>query len=265
MGSGGSARHSRKYGEKESHPIPVWNGLLEKKHFEKIGPALWLYLWLLDRITKEVNGIGIILGGMPIKASAIAETYGMNERTTRAHIDRLKNGGYITVKHAPYGLIITILNSLKFGIWSPSKRSDRNARAEEDRSEENGVEVGKKPAGGRKEPSDVIKTQQDATEDAAVNATPAAGTLNLWNPLGVQIPRGSPRFQQIFERCRATRGGQSISETMERTIWMAHDQGVKVPPPFFEVKRKVERREAEQHKASFGSEIPELEVIPWAT
>jgi hypothetical protein len=76
---------------------------------------------------------------------------------------------------------------------------------------------------------------------------------------------GGPRFQKIFEDCYATRNGNPLSGAMERTIQMAQKQGVKIPPPFFEAKRRVEHREAEEHSVPAGSGIPELEAIPWAT
>ena len=57
--------HGRKYGEKESHPFYVWNGVLEAKHRRRIGPAVWEFLWLLDCITKEKDGIGKVWNGKP--------------------------------------------------------------------------------------------------------------------------------------------------------------------------------------------------------
>lgn len=263
MGLNSPVRHGRKYGEAASYPIPLWNGLLEKKHFEKIGPALWVYEWLLDRITKEVDGVGVLLGGKPIKASEIASTYGMNERTARAHIDRLKKAGYIIVKHAPYGLIITVLNSMKFGIWKPSVRSDRNARPHNQRSEENSEDVGKTTARGRKESSDVIKTQQDAAIDAAEKTT-AATHANPWNLLGTGVPMGSSKLQKLFQHYASTRNGNPLSEAMERTILEANNLGVRVPPPFFDAKREVERQERQNQAGLSITEIPELEAEPWA-
>ena len=45
-------RQERKYGKNRSYPIPVWNGILE--HCKKIGPAIWVFLWCLDRITGKI-------------------------------------------------------------------------------------------------------------------------------------------------------------------------------------------------------------------
>jgi len=43
--------HERKNGPEQSQPICVWNGILEKKHRERMGKrtALWLYLEMLDK------------------------------------------------------------------------------------------------------------------------------------------------------------------------------------------------------------------------
>lgn len=74
---------------------------------------------------------------------------------------------------------------------------------------------------------------------------------------------GSLRFQKIFEHFWATRNGNLLSEAMERTILASQRRGVKVPPQFFEAKRRVERQERESPENH--DEIPELEAEPWAT
>src|ERR1700690_4304304 len=81
-------KHSRRYGQKPSYPIPVWNGILE--HRKKIGPALWEFLWCLDKITVEdENDVGWLLGKTPIKVERIARDLKENERTVRRNIESL--------------------------------------------------------------------------------------------------------------------------------------------------------------------------------
>ena len=51
----------------------VSNGLLE--HKDRMGAAIWEYLWLIDKVTKDEpdgNGKfnGVVLGGKPISAAA---------------------------------------------------------------------------------------------------------------------------------------------------------------------------------------------------
>ena len=116
----------RRRGTSPSYPIPVWNGIFD--HRENIGPAVWVFLWCIDRITKEKLGSGFVLSGSVISAGAIAEQLKDSERTVRRHLHRLSENGYITLKLASYGFIITVTNSCKFGIW----RSDKNVRLVED-------------------------------------------------------------------------------------------------------------------------------------
>jgi hypothetical protein len=51
---------------KPTYSIPVSNGLFA--HREKIGPAIWVFLWLIDATTKEIPGAdgkaeGLVYGG----------------------------------------------------------------------------------------------------------------------------------------------------------------------------------------------------------
>ena len=55
----------------KSYPFPVWSGLLE--HRAKMGPAIWEFLWCLDKITTETDGVGWVLGKQPVKAARIAK------------------------------------------------------------------------------------------------------------------------------------------------------------------------------------------------
>lgn len=98
--------------------FPVFTGLLTEEHVEKIGPALWEFLWLIAKTTKETdeNGetIGIVLGGRPIKNLEIAESLGASLRSVERNISRLKKYGYINTKRTPYGNIFKVKNSKKF-------------------------------------------------------------------------------------------------------------------------------------------------------
>lgn len=82
--------------------IPVSNGILEKKHREQIGSAIWLFLWLVDKSTKDVpveDGFeGLVLGGAPITTLYIAEHIGESVRSVRYHLDELARYEYIRVE-----------------------------------------------------------------------------------------------------------------------------------------------------------------------
>jgi hypothetical protein len=76
----------------------VSNGIFA--HRKRIGAAVWVFLWFVDRVTKDVpNGTGevdgIVLGGSPVSARRIASELQDTPRTVQAHISRLISRGYI--------------------------------------------------------------------------------------------------------------------------------------------------------------------------
>ena len=110
---------ARYYREEQSRPIPIWNGILE--HRERIGEALWEFLWCVDRVTLECDGVGIVLGGAPIKIERILADLEGDHETVRRHLKKLEAGNYISLLRTPYGQIIKVMNSKKFGIWGKEK------------------------------------------------------------------------------------------------------------------------------------------------
>lgn len=106
--------------------FPTHIGLLTEEHRENIGPALWEFLWLISKTTKEITEdnetIGIVLGGKPIKITEIIEEMGGSERNVRRNLKRLKDYGYVVTKRTPYGEIYKVKNSKKFY----KNRADKN-------------------------------------------------------------------------------------------------------------------------------------------
>lgn len=109
-----------------SYPFPIYSGLLEPEHYNKIGSAIWLFLWCISSITKEKEdeeGVtwGIVLGNKPIKLSEIAARYKVNGKTVSRWLDILEQHEYIRVTRAARGLILSVRNSKK---WT-----DKNVRS----------------------------------------------------------------------------------------------------------------------------------------
>src|SRR5271169_2445302 len=105
--------HGRRYRGKPSYVIPVWNGILE--HREKIGPALWEFLWCVDKVTKEdEHGIGWCLGKTPIDTKDIADDLNECPDTAYDNMERLAVEGYIVRKRTPRGYSVGVVNSRKF-------------------------------------------------------------------------------------------------------------------------------------------------------
>src|SRR5262249_35837729 len=124
--------HGRKYGEKDSHPIPVWNGIFV--HYSRIGIALLTFAWLIYRIAKdgEQNGIGKVLGGKPIKIGEIVKTMkGSTYKAVRNQLDILEKQSYISRRRTSYGFVIEVRNSRKWGIWTRKKTGQKGQSDEE--------------------------------------------------------------------------------------------------------------------------------------
>ena len=92
--------------------ISISNGLLEGKHQAKMGSAVWQYMWLIDKVTKiDEQGVGWVLGGKPIKLEELA--IHITRDAVSRNLKKLEKEGYIKIKHAPYGLIITVMKAKK--------------------------------------------------------------------------------------------------------------------------------------------------------
>ena len=78
----------------------------------------------MDRTTQERNRVGIVNGGAPVKAKRIARNLNVSTRTVKQNLRRLTTAGYLKLRRTPYGNVIQVMNSAKFGIWAPHKRSE---------------------------------------------------------------------------------------------------------------------------------------------
>jgi hypothetical protein len=79
--------------------VPVSSGIFA--HCEKIGVAIWVFMWAIDRTTKETpseGGLGLeglVYGGRPIRAQEIAKELQMAPRTVQTHLNHLVTHGYL--------------------------------------------------------------------------------------------------------------------------------------------------------------------------
>jgi hypothetical protein len=166
----------RMNGDRPSHPIYVWNGILEPKHRERIGPAIWLFLYFIDRTTKERPNQhnpeeiqGWVYGKMPLTLKRMANETGIPERTISAHLIRLENHDYIRTVRAPHGLIILVQNSCKW--LKGEKENGRTSRGHfaDKRSAENGesryARNGESPAESCVSPAENGECRKDKAVD----------------------------------------------------------------------------------------------------
>jgi hypothetical protein len=176
--------------------IYVKNNLLEPKHIENMDAAVWLYLWLLDKMTSvNENGIGKVLGGMPVSYTQIYAEMGLSERTYRRWLKKLRDTGYIQTLRTPYGLVITVNKAEK--IFS-KKRAAKCGTSKELRDTPNTAHQSKRDM------PNVAKRYAKSASSPATNGTSNktiqdnTKTIQNTNVLAAER-RGKPEINEIFD------------------------------------------------------------------
>ncbi len=251
--------HGRKRGEKPSYPICVWNGIFD--HYKQIGIALWEFLWLIDAITEEQDGIGWVYGKSPLKIERIAADLGIADSTVRRNLDRLKDGGYIVTQKARYGLVIGVVNSRKIRPRTSNpdraKVSELNSRPLEseqsDRAKVSGLECKSERTG------DSILIDNAVRQSSK---TAAATSSELWNLIGVLPGKMPPAFRELCEQLYTARNGQPLSEFVGACMdgWEALGGG-KHPRAFVQAANRIR----EQEKNPPPAPIKPLPEMPFQT
>lgn len=183
--------------------IWVKNDLLEPKHVVGMGEAVWLYLWLLDKMTSvNENGIGKVLGNQPVTFELVQSELGLTVRTYRRWVDKLRDAGYIQTLRTPRGLIITVTKAQKvYG-----KRSAKSGTSNSDRPQTAHHEV---PKVAHQTKSDVPKTPSDVPKMATRSAKSAhpiktiqdnTKTIqNTTNVVSAPARYGKPEINEMFD------------------------------------------------------------------
>ena len=112
--------------------IEITNNLLDPKHRKAMKESVWLFMWLLDKMTSiSEKGIGNVLGGKPITYEEINKELNTTRRTYINWVARLKKHKYINTKRTPQGLIFEI-NKAKKRFGQKAKRCAKNFSSESD-------------------------------------------------------------------------------------------------------------------------------------
>jgi len=245
--------HGRKYGEKDSHPNPFWNGIFE--HYDRIGDALWEFLWCIDAITREKDGVGLVLGGAPVKVTRIVGDLRKSDReTVRRHLKHLVDEKYIRSRRTPYGQVIEVLNSKKFDIWK--KEKPQNAVSP---PEEKHIYVREKHIHVREKPQNAVSKEDSAVtqqKDAAVRAA-----CPVWEKTQVDPLRLPGAFRKLCEDRWSVRNGSSLFDFMGDVLnaWQVLE-GAKCKYPRAWVRRKAALGHAAEKQEP---NLRELEELPW--
>jgi hypothetical protein len=154
--------------------IEIKNNLLDPKHIEHMGIAVWLYMWCIDKMTSiDESGVGKVLGGKPIEYKEVGDELGISVRTYRRWVTQLRDAGYINTKLTPHGLIFSVNKAHKrFG-----QRYAENGTPSTESSAESGTRKGVPEAaqgedknGTRNKTSTVDKTVRQNKKNPARSA-----------------------------------------------------------------------------------------------
>lgn len=102
----------------ETFAVGLRNGILTSEHRERMGIAVWEFMWLIDKTTEEYEHHsgetrGLVLGGSVIQAERIASDLGLSADAVRDHLTKLHLAGYITRERCTNGMRIEVRNSKK--------------------------------------------------------------------------------------------------------------------------------------------------------
>lgn len=212
--------NSRKYGEKQSRPLPIWNGVFD--HYGRIGDALWEFLWCIDAVTSEKDGVGSVLGGAPVKITRIvADLREADKETVRRHLKQLADEKYIRARRTPYGQVIEVLNSKKFDIWKKEKPQNAVSPPPEKHiyEREKHIHEREKPQNAVSKEDSAVTQQKDA----------AATSPSVWEFLGVDGTRWPGEVREVCKNLYASKNGEAPVEFIGTLMDGVSAIGARIP------------------------------------
>jgi hypothetical protein len=194
----------------------VSNGLLE--HAGRMGTAVWEYLWLIDKVTRDEDDgqgkfNGLVLGGRPVSAAGIARDLKEHVETAKRNLRKLEKGRYIVRRRLPENQCSFIVTNSKKWLW---ERERRNKNVSE-RGNENVSTADTETLRGR---SINVSTNKEDTTDTTVDTTktnPAPHGAPDPDPLPDWIPLESWKgFVDHRLRLRAPLTPRAIKLTIDK-------------------------------------------------
>lgn len=194
--------------------IQVKNGLLDDDHELRMGPAVWQYMWILDRITKiDEEGIGWVLGGKPVTLDEIAKN--RSRDTVSRNLQRLKKEGYIDMTRTPYGLVISVMKAKKEFRRQSAKMSNLSSKRESTNMPNHSAEMpnlsGKNVESNKTETVD----RDSKTVTIGASAQEVAEVIDLFRAINPHVNFGNKTERKAAEEMLTEHGLEKVKRAVQ--------------------------------------------------
>ena len=184
--------------------LAVSRGLLE--HRDRMGPAIWELLWLVDKVTEDVpDGAGkfhgVVLGGQAVSLGQIAKDLNEHVDTTKRNVKRLESQGYIIRQRLPENrCAYLVTNSKKWYLRDRREGENAPARQGENALTREGENAPAKPgAVAKMHPAQV----QECTHREGINAPANKETLQDSTKNSTKSKGAArPTFEEVAAYCQ---------------------------------------------------------------
>jgi hypothetical protein len=163
----------------------------DPQHCERIGPALWEFLWLISHETKDA---GKVLNGAPVTAVRIAADLGRHVNTVRINLARLEKQAYIVREMGQSSVYhFRIANTKK---WQHPTENSEPVEATTSQKTVSRITENCEPA-SQKTVSPIRKVDNIDRKTLKPSAAKSAATVKF-NPFEVDLPEWLPK--PLWER-----------------------------------------------------------------
>jgi len=97
----------------KDYNIGLRGSLIDRRHYDRMGSAIWLYAWLILRQTHQQEDTGWMLGGSPVTCREIEEETGFHSRTLERWMRTLRRNGYIEIRAVAAGVVVQVTRAKK--------------------------------------------------------------------------------------------------------------------------------------------------------
>src|SRR5262249_20056445 len=158
---------------------------------------------------------------------------------------------YITRRRTPYGFVIEVRKSRKWGIWkpqetspkgqSPPEQTDRKGQSGTERYPKKGTQIARR---GQNKEDTAVLSNKETQQPLLVGNSP------FWKEAGVRADRLPNPFAKLCEDLYVSKNGQTLGEFMGVCMdaWEAMG-GKGHPPAFARAKAQIAAREREGESA----------------